>query len=252
MADKKMSRESEPYAELKGITGDFGNIRALDDVYFWIFPPEIVGLVGDNGAGKSTLIKILSGVLKPTKGKIYIEGIERKFESSKTAMAYGIETIYQDMNLINMMSIMRNIFCGREETKRGGFLKMKDMKKKSMDVLRSGIAIEGIKSPNQIVGTLSGGQRQAVALARAVYFKKRLLLLDEPTSALSVKETKKVLDYIKQLKSEGISCVFVTHNMHHAYMVADRFVIMSNGRKVTDIKKKDTSIEQLTDITVAH
>jgi simple sugar transport system ATP-binding protein len=252
MADKKMNKESKPYVELKGITRDFGHVRALDDVYFWIFPQEIVGLVGDNGAGKSTLIKILSGVLQPNKGKIYVEGNERTFESSKTAMAYGIETIYQDMNLINMMSIMRNIFCGREETKRGGFLKIKDMKKKSMEVLKSGIAIEGIKSPNQIVGNLSGGQRQAVALARAVYFKKRLLLLDEPTSALSVKETKKVLDYIKQLKSEGVSCVFVTHNMHHAYMVADRFVIMSHGKKVTDMKKEDTSIEQLTDIIVAH
>jgi len=252
MADKETREVSEPYVKLEGITKDFGHIRALDNVDFSVYPREVVGLVGDNGAGKSTMIKILSGVLQPTLGKIWVEGIERKFESSKIAMAYGIETIYQDMNLINMMSIMRNIFCGREETKAGGFLNMKDMKEKSMDVLRSGIAIEGINSPNQIVGNLSGGQRQAVALARAVYFKKRLLLLDEPTSALSVKETKKVLDYIKQLKNEGVSCVFVTHNMHHAYMVADRFVIMSHGMKVTDIERKDTSIEQLTDIIVAH
>jgi simple sugar transport system ATP-binding protein len=252
MPDNNNDLQYRPFIEMKGIVKDFGHIRALDDVYFWINPQEIVGLVGDNGAGKSTLIKILSGVLQTTAGKIYIDGKDVRFESSKDAMEYGIETIYQDMNLIDMMSIMRNIFCGREETSRGGFLKIKDMRQKAMDVLLKGITIEGIRTPKQIVRTLSGGQRQAVALARAVYFKKKLLLLDEPTSALSVKETKKVLDYIKQLKSEGVSCVFVTHNLHHAYMVADRFVILSHGKKVSDMKREDTNIEQLTNIIVAH
>jgi simple sugar transport system ATP-binding protein len=243
---------NKPYIEMKGIIRDFGHIRALDDVNFNVYPQEIVGLVGDNGAGKSTLIKVISGVLQPTEGTIYIDGIKTRLESSKVAMAYGIETIYQDMNLIDRMNIIRNIFCGREETDGLGFMKVKDMKQKAMDVLEKEISIEGIYSPNQIVKNLSGGQRQAVALARAVYFKKKMLLLDEPTSALSVKETKKVLDYIKQMKKEGVSCVFVTHNLHHAYIVSDRFVILSHGKIVTNIEKNKTNIDNLADIIISH
>jgi simple sugar transport system ATP-binding protein len=249
------SPESVPqnaYIELSGITKDYGAIRALDDVHFWVNPAEIVGLVGDNGAGKSTLIKIISGVLQPTQGTIRVEGKIIRFESSKIAMDHGIETIYQDMNLIDVMDITRNIFCGREETNALGFLKIRNMKEKAMSVLEKEITIEGIRSPNQRVGHLSGGQKQAVSIARAMFFKKRVLLLDEPTSALSVRETQAFLDHIVHLRSEGMSVVLVTHNIYHAHQVADRFVLLSHGKKIMDTLKKDTSTEELTKIIVAH
>lgn len=244
--------KNNPYIELQGITHDYGVIRALNGVDFWINPKEIVGLVGDNGAGKSTLIKILSGVLQPTQGNIFVEGKPTAFKSSKVAMDHGIETIYQDMNLIDVMDITRNIFTGREETDRFGFLKLKYMKEKSMAILEKEVTIEGIRSPHQIVGKLSGGQKQAVSIARAMFFKKKVLLLDEPTSALSVRETQAFLDHIVRLRNEGMSVVLVTHNIYHAYQVADRFVLLSHGQKVLDTKKEDTSIEELTRIIVAH
>ena len=249
MAEKSTNT---PYVELRDITHDYGRIRALDGVNFEILPNEIVGLVGDNGAGKSTLIKILSGIIRPTLGEIFIQGKRTRFESSRDAMANGIETIYQDMNLIDVMDIMRNIFFGREETTRLGFLKIRGMRQMAMDILEKEITIEGIRSPKQIVANLSGGQKQAVAIARAMFFKKKVLLLDEPTSALSVRETQAFLDHIAHLKDQGMSVVIVTHNLYHAYQVADRFVILSHGKKIADTKRNDTSAEALTRIIVAH
>lgn len=244
--------QNHSYIELRDITHDYGRIRALEEVNFHIAPNEIVGLVGDNGAGKSTLIKILSGIIQPTRGDIYVEGKKTRFESSREAMLHGIETIYQDMNLIDVMDIMRNIFFGRELTNRMGFLKMREMRERAMDILEKEITIEGIRSPHQIVGNLSGGQKQAVSIARAMFFKKRVLLLDEPTSALSVRETQAFLDHILHLKEQGMSVVIVTHNLFHAYQVADRFVILSHGRKIADTQRNDTSAEELTRIIVAH
>jgi simple sugar transport system ATP-binding protein len=250
--DSPSTAPRNAYIELKGIVKDYGAIRALDSVNFWVNPAEIVGLVGDNGAGKSTLIKIISGVLQPTEGSIVVEGEPIRFETSKIAMDHGIETIYQDMNLIDVMDITRNIFCGREETNRLGFLKVNSMKAKAMAVLEKEITIEGIRSPGQRVGHLSGGQKQAVSIARAMFFKKRVLLLDEPTSALSVRETQAFLDHIMRLRDDGMSVVLVTHNIYHAHQVADRFVLLSHGKKIMDTLKKDTSTEELTRIIVAH
>jgi len=244
--------QNQHYIELRDITHDYGRIRALEAVNFHIAPNEIVGLVGDNGAGKSTLIKIVSGIIQPTRGDILVEGKKTRFESSRDAMIHGIETIYQDMNLIDVMDIMRNIFFGRERTDRMGFLKMKEMRARAMDILENEITIEGIRSPHQIVGNLSGGQKQAVSIARAMFFKKKVLLLDEPTSALSVRETQAFLDHILHLKDQGMSVVIVTHNLYHAYQVADRFVILSHGRKIADTRRNDTSAEELTRIIVAH
>lgn len=242
-----------PFIELQGITKYYGGtIKALDNIQFRIYPREIIGLVGDNGAGKSTLIKILSGVLRPTEGKIYVNGQETVFISSRVAMDAGIETIYQDMNLIDCMDIMRNIFCGREEVTRFGFLKMKAMEDKAMDLLEKEVTIEGIRSPQQLVGNLSGGQKQSVSIARAMLFKKQVLLLDEPTSALSVRETQAFLDHIMHLRDEGLSVVLVTHNIYHAFQVADRFFLLSHGKNVLDVLKKDTTTEELTRIIVAH
>jgi simple sugar transport system ATP-binding protein len=252
LKDPLTQKERRPYIELKNITHDYGPVRALDDVSFWILPGEIVGLVGDNGAGKSTLIKILAGVLQPTRGEITVEGKKERFDSSRSAMDRGIETIYQDMNLIDVMDIMRNIFFGRELTYPLGFLRIKEMRKRAMDVLEKEITIEGIRSPHQRVGNLSGGQKQAVAIARAMFFKNQVLLLDEPTSALSVRETQAFLNHIMHLRDEGLSVVIVTHNLYHAYQVADRFVILSHGKKAADTPRDSTSAEELIKIIVGN
>jgi len=240
-----------PLIELRGITKKYGAVVALDSIDFHIDEGEVIGLLGDNGAGKSTLIKILSGIVQPTSGTILYQGKETKIPSRRHSYQMGLETIYQDIALVDQMDIVRNIFLGREETGKLGFMNMKSMKAKSMEVLEHTVGISGITSPEQIVKGLSGGQKQAVALARAVYFKNKILLLDEPTSALSVRETDKTLEYILQLKQEGISSVLVTHNIYHGYNTADRFVVLSHGKKVMDVPKADTSIEDLTRVIVA-
>jgi simple sugar transport system ATP-binding protein len=236
--------------ELRGITKKFANVVALDHVDFEIRPNEVLGLLGDNGAGKSTLVKIISGVLSADEGTVFQAGRQVKLSSHADAARLGIETIYQDAALVNTLSIYRNMFLGREQTATFGFLRRQSMKKKTMEILASSVQIAGVVSPDQIVGGLSGGQRQAVAIARAVHFRKKILLLDEPTSALSVRETENVLDYMVQLKRDGVSCVFVTHNLYHAYRVCDRFVVLSHGQKVKDVAKNDTSIEELTEVIV--
>jgi simple sugar transport system ATP-binding protein len=232
--------------EFRGITKKFGNVVALDHVDFEIRANEVVGLLGDNGAGKSTLVKIISGVLDADEGACFAAGVPTRISSHADAARLGIETIYQDAALVNSLSIYRNMFLGREQTTPLGFLCRHTMKEKTMEILNSSVQISGIVSPDQLVGGLSGGQRQAVAIARAVYFRRKMLLLDEPTSALSVRETENVLDYILQLKHTGVSCVFVTHNLYHAYRICDRFVILSRGRRIKDVARDSTSIEELT------
>ena len=244
------SREVTPYIALKAITHSYGPVLALDHVDFHVRRGEIVGLIGDNGAGKSTLIKILSGVLRPTSGEIFVEGRRCVFGSARDAMNCGMETIYQDMNLIDGMDIVRNIFFGREATRPLGFLRTAHMRKRAMEILEKEITIEGIRSPLQLVGNLSGGQKQAVAIARAMYFKNQVLLLDEPTSALSVRETQAFLEHVTHLRDDGLSVVIVTHNLFHAYQVADRFVVLSHGRKVEDKRREETTAEELTKIVV--
>jgi simple sugar transport system ATP-binding protein len=241
---------ASPLIELKGICKSFGKVVALDRVDFEVRPNEVVGLLGDNGAGKSTLVKVLSGVVFPDQGTILQTGVQVKITSYSDAENLGIETIYQDIALVNTLSVYRNMFLGREETDAFGFLRRRAMRSKTMEILRSSVKISGIDSPDRPVGGLSGGQRQSVAIARAVYFRKRILLLDEPTSALSVRETQNVLDYIVQLKRDGVSCVFVTHNLYQAFQVCDRFVVLSKGRKVKDVGKSHTSREELTSVIV--
>jgi simple sugar transport system ATP-binding protein len=221
-------------------------IQALCNVNFQINYNEIVGLLGDNGAGKSTLIKIMSGVVKADSGEMYSAGRPVAIDSRRDSEALGIETIYQDTALVDTMSITRNIFMGRELVNRFGFMQHKRMRETATQVLSHAVQIGGIESPDKLVGDLSGGQKQAVAIARAVYYKRSILLLDEPTSALSVRATEALLEYIRTVKSEGVSSVLVTHNLYHAYQVCDRFVVISHGQKVLDIPKKDTTIEELT------
>lgn len=239
-----------PIILMKGVTKRYGGVLALDQVEFHIGRNEIIGLLGENGAGKSTLVKILSGIVQPTEGEIRCDGRVVRIRSHKDAYQFGIETIYQDMGLVDDMTIVRNIFLGREITNRFGFMKMDEMRATAMEALQGTIGITGIVSADQIVRGLSGGQKQSVAIARAVHFKNRILLLDEPTSALSVRETNKTLEYTLKLKRDGISSVLVSHNLYHAYQVADRFVVLSRGRKIRDCRKEETSIEELTKLIV--
>ena len=235
-----------PMYEVRNVSKRFGGVLALDGFDFHLGAGEVVGLLGDNGAGKSTLIKMMSGIVQPDTGAVFVDGAPVAVRSRRDSQKIGIETIYQDTALVDSMSIVRNIFMGRELVGRRGFLDHPRMREVAIDVLRTTVHISGIDNPDKEVGALSGGQKQAVAIARAVYFKRRILLLDEPTSALSVRETESLLAYIKRLRDEGVSSVLVTHNLYHAYQACDRFVVMSHGRKVIDVSKINTSIDELT------
>jgi simple sugar transport system ATP-binding protein len=236
-----------PLLEMRNICKRYGSFVALDNMSFYIGKSEVVGLLGDNGAGKSTLVKMMSGINAPTSGEIYVNGQRATLDSRAESEAAGIETIYQDIALVDSMSITRNIFMGREISNRFGFMDLKRMEEIAIEVLGGAVQISGIDNPRKEVGFLSGGQKQAVAIARAVYFKRNILLLDEPTSALSVRETDHLLGYVRDLKRDGTSSVLVTHNLYHAFMVCDRFVVMSHGTKVFEAAKEDTTIEEVTD-----
>jgi len=225
-----------------------GSCSKIKGVDFEVKHSEIVGLVGDNGAGKSTLIKVLSGFHLADEGEIYFEGEKVSITSSLEARRLGIETVYQEQALAPHMSISRNIFMGREPVKLLGFLNKKVMNEEGMKALES-IELH-LRSPDTLITMLSGGERQGVAIARALHFKAKLVILDEPTIALSIKEAQQVLEFIKQLKNEGIAAVFITHNLYHVFPVAERFVILNRGNKVADVKKEDTSIEKLSELIV--
>ncbi len=238
-----------PLYRLQGICKSFGQVQALKDVDIDVHPGEIIGLVGDNGAGKSTLIKVLSGLHEPDRGRIECGGKVQRITSYRDSQALGIATIYQDRALVDSVSIYRNIFMGNEIVSPLGFMAKRKMREITRHLLRETISI-GLSNPDQQVGQLSGGQKQAVAIVRAIHFKARLLL-DEPTNALSVKESQQVMAFVKGLRDEGISSVFVTHNLFHVYSIADRFVILNRGLKVGDYRKSEISIEKLEEIIVA-
>ncbi len=230
----------------------YSGVHALKDLSLKIKKDSVVGLIGDNGAGKSTLIKILSGAHPADSGTIYFEGNEVKFKSTKEAMNLGIETIYQYSALIPEMSIARNIFIGREHTKYNigsfGLLKKQEMETDAMKALTD-VELH-LRSPETPVNQLSGGERQGVVIARAMYFKSKVLILDEPTNHLSVKETNKVLRFVEGLKKQGVTSVFITHNLSHIFPIADHLCVMARGQKIADMPKKDTNIDELTDLLV--
>jgi simple sugar transport system ATP-binding protein len=232
--------------ELKAISKQFGKVIALDDISFQLHPGEVHCLLGDNGAGKSTLIKILSGVHTPSRGEFFFESKPVEFNSPREALDQGIATVFQDLAMLSLMSITRNFFLGREPKKRFGPIQLFDSKyaaKVTEEELRK-IGIK-IRDPDQPVGTLSGGERQAVAIARAVYFGAKVLILDEPTSALGVKEAAVVLKYIVQSKLKGIGVIFITHNVHHAWAVGDTFTVLNRGRSYGTVKREQTNRENL-------
>ncbi len=225
-----------------GIHKWYGKIHAVKGVDFTINKGEILGLIGDNGAGKSSLLKVLSGYHHQDKGEIFIEGEKVKISSPADARTLGIETVYQERALVDSMSLARNFYMGREPVGKAGFLNREKMAE-CIDVLKEiGLSID---SADYLVSNLSGGQRQGVAIGRAMHFKAKLVLLDEPTTALSVKEVNRVLDLVKEFKEANISVIFITHNLQHVYDIADRFIILENGEKVKDIEKDKTSLLEL-------
>lgn len=235
-----------PVLEVREITKLYGNVVALSDVSMTLYPGEVMCLLGDNGAGKSTLIKILSGVHKPDKGQYLVEGQPVEFNSPRDALAKGIATVYQDLAMIPLLSITRNFFLGSEPTVGRGIFKRFDIRRASKivreEILKMGI---DIRDPDQPVGTLSGGERQSVAIARAIYFGARVLILDEPTSALGVKQAGTVLRYIAQARLQGVAIIFITHNPHHAFPIGNRFTILKRGRTLGTFTHDEISRDEM-------
>ena len=238
-----------PLLEARNVSKYFGSVIALEDITFTVSGGEVACVLGDNGAGKSTLIKMLSGVHAPDQGELLIEGEPVNFSGPRDARAHGIATVFQDLATVPLMSVWRNFFLGNEPTRGRGPLQRLDVKKAQQtmhdEMKKMGI---DVRDPNQTVGTLSGGERQAMAIARAVYFGAKVLILDEPTSALGVRQSGIVLRYIVQAKATGRGVIFITHNPHHAYPVGDRFVLLKRGKMLGSYTKAETSLEQLTSL----
>ena len=232
--------------QLEHVSKYFGNVLALQDVSLHVNAGEVTCILGDNGAGKSTLIKILSGVHQHDGGSVRVDGEEMQFSSPRDARHAGIATVYQDLAMVPLMSIWRNFFLGEEPTKGRGPISRFDIgfAKKTAREQMAQMGID-VRDPDQPVGTLSGGERQAVAIARAIYFGARVLILDEPTSALGVKQAGVVLRYIVRAAERGVGVIFITHNPHHAYPVGDHFVLLNRGRVIGDHAKQDVTREQL-------
>lgn len=241
--------QAEAVIRMENISMRFGHVLALEDVNFDVRSHEVMALLGDNGAGKSTLIKILTGVHTPTSGRIYVDGKQVEIRSPHDARDLGIETAYQDLALVNSMSIGRNFFLGREPTRPIGPFRWLDVRRMARETTQSlqEIGIR-VRSANEKVGKLSGGERQSIAIGRAVHFGVKLLILDEPTSALSVAESRKVLEYTLNAKERGMAVIFITHNVHHVMQVADRYTIIRHGKKVGTYNRNELTADDVSDL----
>lgn len=232
--------------ELKDIVKTFGTVIALNGVSTSVDAGQVLCLLGDNGAGKSTLIKVLSGVHQPTSGQINMEGQPVSFKNPREAQHGGIATVHQHLSIQPLMSVTRNFFMGREPGSAGGplgFINMRFADKTAKEEMaKMGI---DIRDPNQVVGTMSGGERQVLAIARAIYFGAKVLILDEPTAALGVKQAGVVLKYIAQVRARGLAVILITHNVHHAYPIADKFTILKRGQSYGTFMKSDVSREEV-------
>lgn len=232
--------------ETLGIYKSFGNILALRDISIQVYGGEVLCLLGDNGAGKSTLIKILSGVYSQHKGSYFVQGEKVRFNSPRDALNRGIATVYQELAIIPLMSVTRNFFLGSEPTKGKGLFRRLDMKLANRvtreELAKMGVHLEDARRP---AGTLSGGERQCLAIARSMYFGAKILILDEPTSALGVKEVDVVLNYIGEARSRGLGVILVTHNPNHAYSIGDRFTILTHGWSYGTFLKEDISFDEM-------
>jgi simple sugar transport system ATP-binding protein len=236
---------AEKIIELEDISKAFGKVSALKNVNLHVGENEVLGLIGDNGAGKSTLIKIISGVHPPDSGQIFIRGERMNKWDVNIARQSGIETVYQDRALAEQQTITRNIFMGREQSGFLGFLKLKKEEEDAEQLMRSIGFTSRVFSPDSVVYTLSGGERQGVAIARALYFKAKVIILDEPTTALSLTECEKVFRFVEHAKEEGTSCIFISHNIYHTYDIADRFVVLDRGQIVLEVSKQEITAEKL-------
>ncbi|GGS42694.1 ATP-binding cassette domain-containing protein [Streptomyces violaceus] len=246
-ATDEAATKDAPLVELKGAGKSYGNIRALHGVDLTVHPGKVTCVLGDNGAGKSTLIKIISGLHQHTEGQFLVDGAPVRFSTPREALDRGIATVYQDLAVVPLMPVWRNFFLGSEMTK-GPWpvrrLDIEKMKKTADEELRNmGIVLDDMEQP---IGTLSGGQRQCVAIARAVYFGARVLILDEPTAALGVKQSGVVLKYIAAAREKGLGVIFITHNPHHAYMVGDHFSVLRLGTMELSASRSEVSLEELT------
>ncbi|MET9970712.1 ATP-binding cassette domain-containing protein [Streptomyces sp. NPDC006356] len=243
----KAPEKDAPIVELRGAGKAYGNIRALHGVDLKVFPSQVTCVLGDNGAGKSTLIKIISGLHQHTEGEFLVDGEPVRFSTPREALDRGIATVYQDLAVVPLMPVWRNFFLGSEMTKGPWPIRRLDiekMKKTADQELRNmGIVLDDLEQP---IGTLSGGQRQCVAIARAVYFGARVLILDEPTAALGVKQSGVVLKYIAAAREKGLGVIFITHNPHHAYMVGDHFSVLRLGTMELNASRAEVSLEELT------
>lgn len=225
------------FVELKNVRKSYGSVNALSDVNLRIEEGRVLGLIGDNGAGKSTLIKIISGVIAPDEGEIWVKGQKVSNWSVPKARAAGIETVYQDRALAEQQTIARNIFMGRELRNRLGFVKMKEQNREAEQLMRNIGFTSKVFSPDSTVMYLSGGERQGVAIARALYFNAQLIILDEPTTALSLAECEKVFSFVRKIREQGSACIFISHNIYHSYDVADYFAIQDRGTIVMTTEK---------------
>jgi simple sugar transport system ATP-binding protein len=247
IADTAPETDDGVIVELRGAGKSYGNIRALHDVDLKVRPSQVTCVLGDNGAGKSTLIKIISGLHQHTEGDFLVDGVPVRFSTPREALDKGIATVYQDLATVPLMPVWRNFFLGSEMTKGPWPVRRLDierMKKTADEELRNmGIVLNDLEQP---IGTLSGGQRQCVAIARAVYFGARVLILDEPTAALGVKQSGVVLKYIAAARDRGLGVIFITHNPHHAYMVGDHFSVLRLGTMELSATRDQVSLDELT------
>jgi simple sugar transport system ATP-binding protein len=253
MAD---SSANMPLLSMKSITKSFGRVEALRGVDFEVGWNEIVGLVGDNGAGKSTLIKLITGVQTPTSGEIYYKGERMTIHSVRQSRLHGIETVYQERALGDQQPLWRNMFIGREITKRFGFMDVRKQREETDSLLRDqiGFTSKAIR-PDTPVLNLSGGEKQGVAIGRALHFDADLIILDEPTMGLSLSETQRVLDFVRGIRERGKSAIFISHNIYSVYPVADRFVILDRGQVAGQFEKEnitqDELVERMVELTVS-
>ncbi|MDA8252007.1 MAG: ATP-binding cassette domain-containing protein [Rhodospirillales bacterium] len=238
---------------MEGVQKYFGAVHALRDINLAIGRNEIVGLIGDNGAGKSTLIKVLTGVIPPSAGRIYVRDREIDLGHHSVGMAHAmsIETVYQDRSLGEKQPLWRNFFVGRQITDRFGFIRVREQKRIAQDILLNTIGFRGAGiSVESTVKQLSGGERQGIAIGRAMHFNSDLIILDEPTVALAVKEVRKVLDFVRRIKQSGHACIYIEHNLAHVHEVADRMVVLDRGEIVADISPRDMTVPELTEYLI--
>jgi simple sugar transport system ATP-binding protein len=247
---REVDRSGEPIFELRSVSHSYGRNKVIFDVNLSVWPGEVVALVGDNGAGKSTLLKILAGYQQPTSGTLHFMGREVRYRTPADARAMGIEAVYQDLAIVDQLSLWRNFFLGKEIVRELGPLRMLERRRmrEQTEAALAELGLTRVRSADEPVWALSGGERQSVAITRAMHFGARLLLLDEPTAALSVRETRNVLASIGRARDQGLGVLYIDHNMGHVLPVADRLVLLELGRIARVIDRGEVSLAELQDL----